>query len=135
MTSNSHRSYFYAFDMELYMPSYKQLCVQLCTTIYNIYGVPQTTYYIQCVMYSVRDIMYTISYALYATYYTLLPVYHNIKYQPSYKLYIIYYNQLDEQQSIPPSLRTAEVNMTANIIVINNILLVLLHATSRRVGH
>ena len=34
MTPNSHRSYFYAFDVELY------LCVQLCTTIYNIYGVP-----------------------------------------------------------------------------------------------
>ena len=81
MTPNSHRSCFYAFDMELYMHIYK-LCVQLCTTIYNIYGVPYTTYYIQCVMYSVLYIMYTISYTLYATYYTLFPVYHNIKYQP-----------------------------------------------------
>ena len=46
MTPNSHRSYFYAFDMELYMHIYK-LCVQLCTYIYMyiyIYIYSGTTY-------------------------------------------------------------------------------------------
>ena len=71
MTPSNHRSYVDAVDVELYMHIYiyiyiYKLCVQLCTTIYNIYGVPQTTYYIQCVMYSVLYIMYTISYTLYA---------------------------------------------------------------------
>ena len=47
MTPVKHRSCCCDFDKELQMHTYK-LCIQLCTTIYKTYGVPQTTYYIQC---------------------------------------------------------------------------------------
>ena len=93
MTPIKHRSYFCDFDKELQMHTYK-LCIQLCTTIYKTYGVPQTTYYIQCdillcTIY-LLCIPYHKHYMQHTTHFFLYII--DIKYQQDidYILYIMY---------------------------------------------